>query len=180
MIIISKQNLCVNFQLDVVSSSPTSSVMEECQGNVENWCSCSNCTTMGRHRECICCNELHQCLERCNDAIIHYKKDTAFNCIKEHPGFVANCLTWEVINVAWLAYKQQYGHWTDSLWKLKHTQRKEVYRLSSISPILVWCCWKTKPLYTTILHSQGYQRSISSRTEWAIHWLYACWWLKRH
>ena len=30
-------------------------------------------------------------------------------CICEHPGFILNCLYREVLDNAWLSYKQQYG-----------------------------------------------------------------------
>jgi hypothetical protein len=64
---------------------------------------------MDSYRERICCDDLPECSEKKDDATIHYNEVTAFKCICQHPGFIMNCLQWEVLENAWLAYKQEYG-----------------------------------------------------------------------
>lgn len=64
---------------------------------------------MDTHRERVCCYDLDVCGQRKFEAITHYGGEDPFNCICESPGFVNNYLLWEVLENAWLAYKQQYG-----------------------------------------------------------------------
>lgn len=60
-------------------------------------------------REIVCCVELGEVLERLDDGIVHYGCTAQYTCITEHPALEANCLRWDVLEVAWLAYKQHYG-----------------------------------------------------------------------
>lgn len=64
---------------------------------------------MDTFRERICCFDLDECDRRKNEALTHYGLAKPFDCICHHPGFINNCLLWEVLDNAWLAYKQQYG-----------------------------------------------------------------------
>lgn len=83
---------------------------------------------MDRHRERVCCKELLECSERCDDAMIHYQQDSAYDCITQHPGFIANCLNWEVLDVAWLTYKQQYRNTAYDSPNLHKRRRHIAYR----------------------------------------------------
>lgn len=64
---------------------------------------------MPTNRETVCCHDLLKCTEKFEDATSKYNKDTIYNCICQHEGFQAICLRWDVLDVAWLAYRQQYG-----------------------------------------------------------------------
>ena len=64
---------------------------------------------MDVYRERICCQEMQASQERLDDAVIHYQQENRFTRITANPGFIRNCLQWEVVDNAWLAYKQQYG-----------------------------------------------------------------------
>lgn len=74
------------------------------------WCCCGNCAVMDTFRERKCCTELEECQQRFEDSINLYGNEDAFTCIVQHPGFINNCLLWEVLENAWLAYKQHYGN----------------------------------------------------------------------
>ena len=77
---------------------------------MEDWCQCGyNCSDMNSHREKVCCREMNACKVKLKDGTKYYKK-SAFSCITEHPGFERNCLYWEVLENAWLSYKQHYGN----------------------------------------------------------------------
>ena len=77
--------------------------------DVTQWCKCNSCTNMDSHRERVCCREVQQSIDRLCEAVTHYNHVMPFDCITQHPGFQLNCLRWEVLDNAWLAYKQQYG-----------------------------------------------------------------------
>lgn len=94
---------------DVISTSPDSTVSHNSRQDVNEWCSCENCTNMDRHRERVCCHDIHECQEKCDDSIINYEQEQPYDCITYHPGFAAVCLNFEVLDVAWYGYKQQYG-----------------------------------------------------------------------
>lgn len=79
------------------------------RGNVEQWCTCNNCTDMASHREKVCCDDMQSCSEKKDDATVYYGKDSSFECICDHPGFRLVCLRWEVLELAWNQYKRQYG-----------------------------------------------------------------------
>lgn len=64
---------------------------------------------MDTFRERKFCTEIDRCKDRFYDAITHYNSVKKFSCITENPGFIRNCLQWEVLENAWLAYKQMYG-----------------------------------------------------------------------
>ena len=100
------------FQADDVHSTDESSDdgidAVERQGH-EDWCLCSLCTDMPTVRERLCCFDLEECGIRKNEAITVYNMDLPYDCITQHPGYINNCLLWEVLENAWLAYKQQYG-----------------------------------------------------------------------
>ena len=79
------------------------------RGPADQWFDCTNCRDMDTHRERVCCQEIDACVEKLDDAIIHYGQIEPFSCITLHPGFTRNCLYWEVLENAWLSYKQHYG-----------------------------------------------------------------------
>ena len=83
---------------------------------------------MDRHREKICCNELQVCLDKCKEAEWHYPDDPKPTCITQHPAFKLNCLAWEVIDVAWLGYKQQYGKAAYENYNVHKRRRHVAYR----------------------------------------------------
>ena len=64
---------------------------------------------MNTYRERVCCFDLDECGQRKNEATTHYNQADPYDCICQHPGFINNCLLWEVLENAWLTYKQQYG-----------------------------------------------------------------------
>ena len=64
---------------------------------------------MDSHRERVCCREVQQSIDRLCEAVTQYNHVMPFDCITQHSGFQLNCLRWEVLDNAWLAYKQQYG-----------------------------------------------------------------------
>ena len=79
------------------------------RGNHEEWCMCDNCTNMDTHVERVCCHDLTPCLNKLVEAITEYNHVVPYMCLCEHPGFILNCLYREVLDNAWLSYKQQYG-----------------------------------------------------------------------
>ena len=64
---------------------------------------------MDKYVERVCCQEVLECEERMDEAIYRYNHVDPFECITEHPGFIRNCLQDEVLENAWLVYRQQYG-----------------------------------------------------------------------
>lgn len=91
--------------------STSGSEGEEVQqrGSVSEWCHCHECIDMPTHREKLCCHDVQKCADKLIDSVNRYKKDEPFICITEHPGFTLNCLQPEVLDNAWLSYKQHYG-----------------------------------------------------------------------
>lgn len=61
-------------------------------------------------RERVCCYDIQECLEKLDDAIIKYGLPDRYKCLVHHQGFIAVCLQEDVLEVAWLAYKQHYGN----------------------------------------------------------------------
>ena len=65
---------------------------------------------MDKYVERVCCREVPESVRRLCEAVTQYDDiNMPLDCITEHPGFQLNCLRWEVLENAWLAYKQQYG-----------------------------------------------------------------------
>ena len=124
------------------------------RGAANEWCECSNCTNMDTHRERICCQVLDVCAEKCDDAIIHYNKLEPFSYITHHPGFLRNCLYWEVFENAWLSYKQHYGA---QAYQISNKHKRQTCSLSGISAVFVWFGWSRKPLCTTIMCSSRHR-----------------------
>ncbi|XP_064645930.1 uncharacterized protein LOC135499197 [Lineus longissimus] len=65
---------------------------------LDNWCSCGKCQILPSRTECVCCREA-----------IRVKDMVDVGCVTDRTDFDAICLHTGVLNVAWLAYKQQYG-----------------------------------------------------------------------
>lgn len=78
------------------------------KADLSDWCTCDNCSQMDRYVERVCCHEIPQCLEKADDSIIYYEGAEQYGCITENPGFRLICLQWQVVDNAWLAYKQTY------------------------------------------------------------------------
>jgi len=57
---------------------------------------------MDQYADRICCHDVHECAEKAVEAIHVYNKEKSFDCITEHPGFIKNCLRFEVLENAWL------------------------------------------------------------------------------
>ncbi|XP_071833063.1 uncharacterized protein [Apostichopus japonicus] len=72
-----------------------------------DWCTCQNCQIMPSGRECVCCSEVPQVLEKQADART-LSPSQPYRCITEHPGFQSVCLDVHVLQTAWSQYKQQY------------------------------------------------------------------------
>ena len=70
---------------------------------------CDNCTNMDTHVERVCCHDLTPCLNKLVEVIIEYNHVVPYMGLCKHPGFILNCLYREVLDNAWLSYKQQYG-----------------------------------------------------------------------
>ena len=66
-------------------------------------CSCGHCTSMPKEEECLCCTEV----ARVQDVM---DEDPACQCITLHPGFQPACLNIYVLRIAYLQYRQYYGH----------------------------------------------------------------------
>lgn len=64
---------------------------------------------MPSNRERLCCHEIQKCKDRFRDAIEKYGETNLYMCICNHEGFRVNCLRWDVLDLAWITYKQQYG-----------------------------------------------------------------------
>lgn len=56
--------------------------------------------------ECVCCREI----ENVWNKVEEQQPEVSMNCITEHPGFRSTCLDVWVLETAYYAYKQQYGH----------------------------------------------------------------------
>ena len=65
-------------------------------------CLCDNCTPQPSEGECLCCAEVGKIAEVWGEGHI--------GCITTHPGFDPVCLNPHTLDVAYLAYKQQYGN----------------------------------------------------------------------
>ena len=108
-------NGCSNYLLQTTSINSTSGSEEiddrgEDRSDVHNWCKCDHCTNMDKYVERVCCREVPESVRRLCEAVTQYDDiNMPLDCITEHPGFQLNCLRWEVLENAWLAYKQQYG-----------------------------------------------------------------------
>ena len=70
---------------------------------------CVTTENMTEPRERICCHDINKALNKFPDAITRYGNDGPFTCLTQHPGFTRNCTYPEVLENAWLSYRQQYG-----------------------------------------------------------------------
>ena len=64
---------------------------------------------MPSNREKVCCHNIPRCRQRFVDAVTKYSQEEPYQCICAHEGFRVNCLRWDVLDIAWMAYKQHYG-----------------------------------------------------------------------
>ena len=83
--------------------------MSDQRGDKEEWCLCNHCKNMDIPRERVCCHDIRACLDKLPDAITRYEQFGPFNCISQHPGFIRNCTLPEVLDNAWLSFRQHYG-----------------------------------------------------------------------
>lgn len=91
-----------SLQIDESSSSSNESDAAE-------WCMCGHCINMPTLRERICCTEIEACEVRMDDAFTQYNKEEHFSCITRHPGFINNCLLWEVLDNVYGFFQQYVG-----------------------------------------------------------------------
>lgn len=75
---------------------------------LDMWCKCNNCQVMQTRKEHICCRN-HPAQRKLSDNVTTYNSASPFNCLIEHPGFVLNCLTPEVVDESFKTYKHFYG-----------------------------------------------------------------------
>ncbi|XP_033107345.1 P2X purinoceptor 7-like [Anneissia japonica] len=80
-------------------------------------------------KECICCNEVTKINEKME------KVDMKGECITHHPGFRDICLNEWVLQVAYLAYRQQYG----AMAALPHSNEEQYRHVAYRN--LVRFCW---------------------------------------
>ena len=93
------------------------------------------------------------------NVIIHYNKLEPFSYITHHPGFIRNCLYWEVFENAWFSYKQHYGA---QAYQISNKHKRQTCSLSGISAVFVWFGWSRKPLCTTIMCSSRHRLAFPS------------------
>lgn len=70
-------------------------------------CSCQYCQVLPTRAECVCCHQVPTV-----SALLPQDEDKPTVCITERRGFDVVCLDVDVLDVAWLQYKQQYGRQT--------------------------------------------------------------------
>ena len=64
---------------------------------------------MDRREECVCCQEVVECVAKNEEVIQVEQINKPVPCIKDNPGFPAVCLNYWVLQTAWYQYRQQYG-----------------------------------------------------------------------
>ena len=66
-------------------------------------CLCTHCVVMSTPRECICCKEIVEVVNKLSEV------ETDMTCITQHPGFASVCLDVWVLQTAYFQYRQHYG-----------------------------------------------------------------------
>lgn len=82
-------------------------------------------------RERICCVEIPACFVKLEDSQKYYYRSDSFTCITEHPGFVNNCLLWEVLENVYGFFKQYCGrqpHGKNECKKWRYTAYRQLAR----------------------------------------------------
>ena len=114
-------------QIDSLGSNSDPEEEPDIRGDVREWYTCQNCTNQHNFRQRLRCQELERDLRRTDEAIERHQEAEAYTCICNHLGFLRVCLE-EVLQCAWLAYKQQYGiHAYNSLY-INKKYRRIAYR----------------------------------------------------
>lgn len=62
---------------------------------------------MDREEECVCCQEVSDCVSK--NEVAQVEQIPITGCITDNPGFQAVCLNHWVLQAAWNQYRQQYG-----------------------------------------------------------------------
>lgn len=73
-----------------------------------DWCQCSFCQRQDTDRECVCCQELLNVVDRNKLSSKKRNINVVPACITSNPGFLSVCVDPDVLDTAWFAYKQQY------------------------------------------------------------------------
>ncbi|XP_064643056.1 P2X purinoceptor 7-like [Lineus longissimus] len=116
------ENGIAPYQFEPMTDGESAEEEEECQMDdddwlhLDRWCSCDNCQPMSVKRECLCCRKTDQV----NSLVLTEE----INCITDHRDFGPICLHEGVLDVAWLAYKQQYKK--NAYEGLKHARLRHV------------------------------------------------------
>lgn len=74
-------------------------------------------------QECVCCDEIEQ---------VKKERGDEYPCIIGHPGFETVCLDKYVLKTAYLAYRQEYGHYQDN-------DNHARYRYTAYRQLVRWC-----------------------------------------
>lgn len=69
-------------------------------------CECGICQTMPTARECVCCCEIPEMVEK---MLENLNGNAAVGCICSHDGFEPVCLNTWVLQTAYFAYRHSYG-----------------------------------------------------------------------
>ncbi|PIK40840.1 putative P2X purinoceptor 7-like [Apostichopus japonicus] len=83
--------------------------IERVQQPVNTWCICNKCEVMPTGKECLCCQEVDEYIQKCSEVDGPPKQ-----CIVEHPGFQSVCLNVDVLQTAYFHYRQEYGHYGEN------------------------------------------------------------------
>ncbi|XP_066292003.1 uncharacterized protein [Branchiostoma lanceolatum] len=83
------------------------------------WCSCGRCVNMDTVRESVCCREQMRVCER-------RERHPDIECITQHPGFPAVCLSEDVLETAYAALREDHGVNFGNDWKMYTAYRQFV------------------------------------------------------
>ena len=64
---------------------------------------------MDNLNESICCHEIPEVMNKNTEVYENERLAEVPGCITDNPGFIVVCLNQWVLQIAWFAYKQQYG-----------------------------------------------------------------------